>query len=232
MQSKWFAPALIGLVLLFGAAVYPQLPDNVPSHWDLAGQINGTQPKALAVLFSPALMAIIWVAGRSNYKLRLFGRGIELVPARWVFLNLIVLALAIIQVAALGNALGWQIPIPRVVMMVVGLLLALMGNQMRRLQPNFFIGIRTPWTLRDPEVWRRTHVYGGRVYFFVGWLVVVLALLLPTTESLVIGLAADHAAQYLGGVLLVPHFADDGSREQFVTKGKQSCASVNYPSSC
>ncbi len=187
MQSKWFAPALIGLVLLFGAAIYPQLPDQVPSHWNLSGQINNTQPKALAVLFSPAIMMIVWVAGRSNLRLRLFGRRFESVPARWFFLNLTVLALAIIQVAALGSALGWQIPIPRAVMVVTGLLTALMGNQMRRLQPNFFIGFRTPWTLRDPEVWRRTHVYGGRVYFVVGWVIVALALLLPTTESLVIG---------------------------------------------
>ncbi len=187
MQSKWFAPAIIGLVLLFGAVIYPQLPDQVPSHYDLSGQVNNTQPKAVAILLTPALMAIVWVLGRSNYRLRLFGRRIELVPARWVFLNLIVLALALIYVAALGTSLGWQVPILRVVMVVVGLLTALMGNQMRRLQPNFFIGFRTPWTLRDPEVWRRTHVYGGRVYFVVGWLIVALALLLPATESLVIG---------------------------------------------
>lgn len=188
MQSKWFAPAVIALVLLFGAVIYPQLPDQVPSHWDLSGKINDTQPKAVALLLSPAVMAIVWVAGRSNYRLRLFGYRLESVPARWTFLNLIVLALAIIHVAALGNALGWQVPVPRAVTLVIGLLFALMGNQMRRLQPNFFIGIRTPWTLRDPEVWRRTHVYGGRIYFVVGWFVVALALLLPVTEGLVIGL--------------------------------------------
>ncbi len=188
MQSKWLAPAIIALVLLFGAVIYPQLPDQVPSHYDLSGQVNNTQPKAMAVLFTPALMVIVWVAGRSNTRLRLFGRRFESIPARWVFLNLIVLALAVIHVVALGDALGWQIPIPRAVMVVIGLMTALMGNEMRRLQPNFFIGIRTPWTLRDPEVWRRTHRYGGRVYFVVGWVILVLALLLPTTESLVIGL--------------------------------------------
>lgn len=159
----------------------------MPSHWNLAGEVNDTQPKAVAVLLMPALMVVIWMLGRANVQFRLFGRQIKSVAARWTFINLIVLAVGVIHVAALGNALGWPISIPRVTVLVIGLLLVFMGNQMRRIQPNFFIGIRTPWTLSDPEVWRRTHIYGGRLYFGVGLLVAALALLLPATESLVIG---------------------------------------------
>ena len=58
-----------------------------------------------------------------------------------------------------------------------------LGNEMGRLKPNWFAGIRTPWTLSDPENWRRTHRFGGKVFFLAGLLIVVASLLLPPTIS-------------------------------------------------
>ncbi len=188
MKRKWFAPIVIALVLVFGLVISPQLPDIVPSHWNFAGEVDGHQSKALAMLLIPVLMALIWTVSQFGYRFHFFGHTLETLPTSPAILNLLVVFLGIVQVFTLGSAVGWQIAVPRVVMVLVGLLLAALGNQMRRLKPNLFIGIRTPWTLRDPETWRKTHAYAGRLYFGVGLLVTVLALLLPITTILAFSL--------------------------------------------
>ena len=157
MRSKWLAPVVIVLMLAFGAAVFRQLPDEIPSHWNLTGQVNDQLPKTLMVVLLPSLVLVIWLVGQLTVRVRFLGQTVKSATTSQAILNLIVLSLAIIHVITLGSALGWQLPVPRALTFVLGLLLALMGNQMPRLKPNPFIGIRAPWTLRDPGVWRRTH---------------------------------------------------------------------------
>ena len=67
----------------------------------------------------------------------------------------------------------------RVVSALVGLLFVFIGNLMGKVKPNFFMGIRTPWTLSDPDVWNRTHRLGGGLFFLAGLATVASALLLP-----------------------------------------------------
>jgi hypothetical protein len=67
-----------------------------------------------------------------------------------------------------------------------GLLVSLAGNYMHNIKPNYFAGIRLPWTLNDPENWRRTHLLAGKLWFAGGILLMVTSFLLP--EFLVIPL--------------------------------------------
>ena len=67
----------------------------------------------------------------------------------------------------------------RVVSALVGLLFLFLGNLMGKVKPNFFMGIRNPWTLSDPDVWNRTHRLGGGLFFLAGLAAVVSAPLLP-----------------------------------------------------
>ena len=66
---------------------------------------------------------------------------------------------------------------------IIGLLFAFLGNYFKTIKPNYFIGIRTPWTLENEEVWRKTHLLGGKMWF-VGGLIMALTFVLPESLSL------------------------------------------------
>jgi uncharacterized membrane protein len=61
----------------------------------------------------------------------------------------------------------------------VGLLIALLGAYLRKLQPNYFVGVRTPWTLKSPEIWKKTHDMAGRMWLWTGIIVIVAGFFLP-----------------------------------------------------
>ena len=68
----------------------------------------------------------------------------------------------------------------------VGLLLSLIGNYMHNIKPNYFAGLRIPWTLNNEENWRKTHLMAGKLWFAGGLIIAILCLLLPDTISLII----------------------------------------------
>lgn len=72
----------------------------------------------------------------------------------------------------------WIINTP-VLAAFTGLLVALAGNYMNNLKPNYFAGIRIPWTLNDPENWRRTHLLAGKLWFAGGILLLITSFLIP-----------------------------------------------------
>ena len=67
---------------------------------------------------------------------------------------------------------------PSFVLAIIGLLFAFLGNYFKTIKPNYFIGIRTPWTLENEEVWKKTHLMGGKLWF-VGGLLMALTFVLP-----------------------------------------------------
>ena len=75
--------------------------------------------------------------------------------------------LAVLGVSVIGHALGKDLSVPHVCLWGMVVLFLVIGNQLGRLKPNYFAGIRTPWTLESPEVWRRTHRLGGWVFVVV-----------------------------------------------------------------
>jgi uncharacterized membrane protein len=76
----------------------------------------------------------------------------------------------------------------------VSLLMAVIGNYMPNLKPNYFAGMRLPWTLESPENWRATHILAGRIWFFGGLCLTVLCFLLPPVPA---------TAIFIGGILLM-----------------------------
>lgn len=184
MRNRWFALVCIGAMLVFGALVYGRLPDQVPVHWGIDGQPDRWGSRLEAVLLLPAISAGLWLLllilpridpRRASYA--------AFEGTFYLFINAVVLFLSVMYVVTMGIALGWHIAVPQVIGACVGMLLMVLGNELGRVQPNWFVGIRTPWTLSDPEIWRRTHRVGGRVFFVAGLAILVAALLLPPAYS-------------------------------------------------
>jgi uncharacterized membrane protein len=165
-------PGLVAVLLAigFGIWAYPQLPAEVPTHFDINGVPNGWSSRSVAALVIPALGIVLLAVfavlpsidpRRTNYAK--FG------STYWIVVNSAVVMVAGIQVVVLGKALGWPIDMTRVVGLSLGALLVLLGNLMTRLRPNWFMGIRTPWTLSSDSVWRRTHRFGGIAFVLAGF---------------------------------------------------------------
>jgi len=169
------------LVLAAGAGfsvwAYPQLPAQVATHFDLQGEPNGWSSRLVASVLVPALgllLAAVFTVlpridpRRANYAL--FGQ------TYWTIVNAVLVLLAGIHIFSLGKALGWTVDMTRVSALGVGGLFVLLGNLMTRIRPNWFVGIRTPWTLSSDTVWRKTHRFGGVAFVIAGLCIAATAL--------------------------------------------------------
>ena len=174
-----------GLLL---AAVWDRLPERVVTTWGLNGAVTGTGtrlalvwPVGLELLLCALLLAAPYLdPKRENY--RKFGRRYNgLCVAMMLFLS-------VINAAVIWeNLRPGSIPVGRVVTGLLGLLFLWLGNIMPTFRHNYFVGVRTPWTLSDPAVWDRANRLGGRLFFLCGLGMLVAAPLLP--ESLLAAMA-------------------------------------------
>ncbi len=190
-RAFWvWAIAIAAADAVFAALVYARLPERVPIHWNIEGEPDGWGSRATFLWMGPGLIAFgLLLALALPY---LSPARFKIDPFRETFhiLMLFVLMLfgyihAFTSVAAMnpGERLGnW---------LVVGIFvfLSLIGNLLGRVKPNFYVGIRTPWTLADEEVWRRTHRLGGKLMFWGGLVGAILAaanLLIPAFVVLLV----------------------------------------------
>lgn len=195
MRSRWLGPAIVAAMWAFAAAVYTRLPQRVPSHWNLQGEVDGWMEKPFGALMQPAIatfiLALLWFMPRIDPR----RANVEhFAQDRWLITNLLILFFAVIQVATLGQALGWPVEVDRVVTASTGLLFVGLGNYLPRIRSNWFIGIRTPWTMDNDRVWRATHRVGGRAFVAAGLVMVLAALLSPRARGWAIGIAIAIAA--------------------------------------
>jgi uncharacterized membrane protein len=174
-------PGLLILAsLLMSAAVYTRLPSRMATHWNLHGEPDGWSGRASGAFLLPAVMLAVWGLAqllpvidprRANYAK--FRATYDLVIA------VIVGEMALLHVAIVGSAIGWPIAMPRVAPIGVALVLVVIGNTLPRARPNWFFGIRTPWTLSSDRVWERTHRLGGYLMMVSGGLIALAAVVSP-----------------------------------------------------
>lgn len=148
---------------------YPRLPDRVPMHWNFSGEVDGWGGPLEAALVMPLLMLGLW--GLLRVLPRLDPRRESYAQMRTPYETAITATLLLllgIHVALLANALGHRVAMPRVALLGTGLLFAVLGLVLPGARPNWFFGIRTPWTLTDDRVWARTHRVGGAAFLVAG----------------------------------------------------------------
>jgi uncharacterized membrane protein len=168
---------VLGAFLLAGGA-YPLLPDPLPTHWDAHGVADGFSAKPLGPFIMPGVLALVAVLlgalpglSPQGYRMEPFLETFDFVRTTLVGF------LFLVTVLVLLAGLGVPVPMHRLVPLGLGALLMAVGNVFSKLQKNFFIGIRTPWTLANDEVWLRTHRLGARLFVVAGLAVIVSTLL-------------------------------------------------------
>jgi len=169
--SLVFIAAAVALSL----AVFGRLPEPMASHWDVNDQVNGTTTRFWGAFLMPILAAVMLV-------LFLVIPGIDPLKANIAkfrgffntFIALIMAFLLYLHVLSILWNLGVQnFRMSAALLPALGLLFAFAGLMMRRAKRNFFIGIRTPWTLASDRVWDETHRLGAVLFIASGFLALV-----------------------------------------------------------
>jgi immunity protein, SdpI family len=157
-------------VTIASAIVYPRLPEMAASHWNAAGQVDGYMPRFWAAFLMPlvsvGLLLLFLVIPaidplKANIaKFRGYFNG---------FITLIIVFMLFIHGVTLAWNLGYdQFNIGNAIVPAVGLIFIFAGVMMMKAKRNFFIGIRTPWTLSNDTVWEETHKLGGKLFIGAG----------------------------------------------------------------
>lgn len=195
LWSHWYGPAAAAAAALSSLAAYRQLPAVMATHWGLDGTPDGWSSRLVGAFLLPALMLGVWALLCAAPALDPRGANYaKFGGARDVIANGTLTLLLGTHTASLAVALGYPVPIARVVPVGVGLLLVAVGNVLPRVRPNFFIGVRTPWTLSSDVAWARTHRLAGHLLAAAGVVAVLAGLLLRPRLTGVVLLAAVLAA--------------------------------------
>lgn len=204
-MRKWLGPALIAITFVASAIVYPRLPDRVPVHWGVNGQVDRYSSRVQGVWLLPLVMIAIWLLmrflpridpRRANYD--------KFADTYDLFINSLLGLFLVMQGVLLATALGQRVPMSRVVPALVGVLLIILGNALPRARSNWWFGIRTPWTLSSDRVWTKTHRLGGYLMVLAG-LLMLLAAAIQTAWALAVAFAAVLASGF--GSLVYSYFA-------------------------
>lgn len=164
LTHNWLILLLIFLPAIVGFAVYDQLPEELPTHWNARGEVDGTMPKMVALLVFPAIMlfsnAIFWALPYIDSKKSLENSQ---KPLQVIQISSTLL-ISVLSICTIMIGLGYELDIPTIVPIAVLLLFLVLGNFMGKIRPNAFMGIRTPWTMKSEEVWHKTHRLTGWVW--------------------------------------------------------------------
>lgn len=164
-KTRLLALAIIALSFLLSLYFYPWMPEQVASHWNTLGQVDGYMPRAWGAFLLPtvslALLGLLWLIPLMD-PLR---RNIERFRGQYErFLLIFVLFFGYLHLLTLLWNVGVQFNLLAVLSPAFGALLYYVGVLTEHAKPNWFIGIRTPWTLSNEVVWERTHRVGGKLF--------------------------------------------------------------------
>lgn len=180
----------VGVMIVISIVLYPSLPEELPRQWGIDGTVNSTWSKTMAVLVAPALGLFIWGLTyimpqfdphREAYKK--FG-GVYM---RFrLALVLFFMGLHVVTLTQYDNPDALM----RLIIFGLGMLFFVLGNELGRVHRTWFFGIRTPWTISDERVWKKTHRVGGRWFVGIGVLAMMLAVITPVEPMFFVVIAS------------------------------------------
>ena len=165
---------LVILPMIYLGMIWNTLPEQVPIHFNAKGEVDGMGSKNMLIYLSLGmtlgtylLMLLIPKIDPKN-KINQMGKKFDTLR---LLLVLFMSALACLIIYTSANTatftLNW-------VFIIIGMLIAVLGNYFQSIRPNYFVGIRTPWTLENEKVWKKTHRLAGRIWMPVGVLLCFL----------------------------------------------------------
>lgn len=148
---------------------YPYLPEKVPMHWNIDGEVDSYQPKAEAVWFMPVLIAVMWAMFQILPKLDPKRKNYAAFSAEWEVLQLAFLSFSVyLQAVIVYASLNPSVKSGPLMFLGMGAMFITIGKIMPKIKQNYFVGIRLPWTIANEDNWKKTHTFGGMCFMAAG----------------------------------------------------------------
>jgi len=190
IRRDWPLWVIMAGLLVTAILIYSHLPARVPSHWDIHGNVDAYSSRFFGAFFAPLMNIGIYLLllftplldpKRDNYPR--FAQGYTAI--RWG----VVLLFSVLYITSILFALGYHINIGFIVKGMVAILFIIIGNYMGQFRHNYFVGIKTPWTLASEEVWQLTHRLSSRIWVACGLLCLAMSFINAVWSGVVYFLA-------------------------------------------
>ncbi|MDC1068991.1 SdpI family protein [Candidatus Kapabacteria bacterium] len=188
MNIKKELPLILIVLLpfIYLGYIWGQLPDKIPLHWDLNGEIDRYGDKMELILIPillPLLIYIIFLMIPKvdpKNKLNQMGNKLQSIKI------LVTTIMSILALFIINSSKNQSLANPNYIVLIIGILYLVLGNYFKTIRANYFIGIRTPWTLENETVWKKTHSLGGKLCFTGGLIVVITSLILENQTNFIV----------------------------------------------
>ena len=163
----WLAVALTVGTIVASVALYPSLPEKIPIHWNIRGEVDGYGTKPVGLFLLPATMVgflaffklLPWLSPK-DFKIEPFASTFQYIMVTVIGLFAYIHAVAMLSTwRHVAGAKGFDMS--RVLFAGMFLFLALIGNVLGKVRKNFYVGVRVPWTLASDRVWNDTHRFAA-----------------------------------------------------------------------
>lgn len=172
---------LIVISIAMSAYYYDQLPDTLATHWGINGQANGYSPKLEGLLIIPAIsvfiVALFMILPRIDPLRKNYASFRKYYDGTFVMLTGFFTCL---QALIIFWNLGYAFSFGGMLAFAFGILFYYLGILLEKAKQNWFVGIRTPWTLSNAKVWDKTHKLGGKLFKAVGMVTFIGAFILDS----------------------------------------------------
>ena len=200
-KAGTFALTIIAVLLAF--LVYATLPPAVPTHWNMWGEVDGFGPSWFVAFLIPIMVVFVLLLFIIIPKIEVFKENLKSFEKQyWILGYAIQLFFLLFFAITLLPSLGYVFNFSQVFMLPMAMLFITIGVLLPSFKRNFFVGIRTPWTLANDTVWKKTHDFGGKAFILMG-LALLISLPFPNAiffvliAGIIIVVAATFLYSYL-----------------------------------
>ena len=182
--------ALIVLPYVYLATIWNNMPGQIPTHFNLEGNVDSWSGKT-TLLFLPGALGIgiyllLLLIPALDPKKKILQMG----DKYYTFRFMLTFFFSFFAIYLLYISNSGSLKNPNLLIALIGALFAMLGNYFQAIRPNYFIGIRTPWTLENEQTWKKTHRLGGRLWMAGGVLIAVLSFIIHSNLALAITFGA------------------------------------------
>ncbi|WP_247235673.1 SdpI family protein [Telluribacter sp. SYSU D00476] len=167
--------------ILYMILVWDRLPEQLPIHYTIQGEVDQYGPTWIMPLLHVGLYLLLLLLPRLDPRRDNFA----IFGSTWYKLRLAIMVfLGYTTSVIITSSIGYEINVMKWILVGVFLLFIIFGNYLSTVRPNWTVGIRLPWTLENEKVWRKTHAFAGRLWFWTGVVAILIIIVLPTTVAL------------------------------------------------
>ena len=195
-KNDWGFLLLCGISFAVALYFYPQMPVRMITHWGANGNPNGYSSRMFGVFFTPITMFLLTLLFIAIPHIDPLKKNLKMsIKFYDMIIYAVLLFLLVIQFYMYLQNKGVKLNINVIATIGVSVLFFVIGIALPHIKRNFFAGIRTPWTLSDETVWKKTHMLGGKLFILSAFLILI-SLAIPRYFLLILIIVILFAAVY------------------------------------